>query len=969
MADLLIYFKRPSSWEQSINLYYWDTHPSSNSVSWPGVPMTAEGDDWYSCCLSGVDQASLIFNDGQINQTRDLRRQGDGWYFNNKWYDRNPETPITPLVVHFKRPTSWQKTVNIYYWNTSPTSPTIEWPGVPITADGNDWYSYRFPEVDKADLIFNDGSGKQTDNLTRNREGWFFKDNWYDQNPQRPAIPVITAMPKGATYQESQRVTLSSNNEDDAIYYTTDGTTPSIQSNLYQQPILIETSTTLRCIGRNALGEMGAIFEFIYTIDPNADFRKPTITASENSGNYQEAISPRFTITDPRETPIIAYYSSDGTEPTTNSNIYVQGKAINGLTGPKMILDKTTNVRFLIVDGAGNETYADFYYNVGGKVEEGDFRAETIYFLITTRFYDGDPSNNFFCRDRIKFNAAGKAEDPHWRGDFKGLIQKLDYIKDLGFTAIWITPPIENRSGLDYHGYHGYDWTKIDPRLESPDATYQDLINEAHARGIKIIQDVVVNHSCQYGIRGKVWIDHLPIKYFVPQGSQQGQVNYGPYQGNLGNYRSEFREDNDNPVAPDWFKERQTSDADGVVPLVDPLTGETVPKEGYNPNRFFGIDANNLDPEWYHQDGFMAGGDWENVSIQTKHLAGDTIDLATRRDNVKDYLINAICRYLDMGVDALRIDTVKHVERNNLLEYINAWKAHKPSLFVFGENLVKGTGWGDLFGDDNAPSFLRPWWYTRLGDDPKDPNSGGDSGFAVLDFSLFSTFRDNVSRGSFSGIGAILANDWVYGDPTTLVTFLQNHDVGPDNDFRFRFQGNTEWAAAAYNLLWTIRGIPCLYFGEEIEYMKGKPQDIIGNDDTLDETGRAYYGPHLEEDTIQTTQSHPLYQHIKRLNLIRSRIPALQKGAMSQVNEWGNAMSFVREDQGSNSYVAVGLTIGSEQQITLNNVKNGSYSDVVTGNKIDVNNNTLSFLVKANSAGIYVLNGEGKIGENGSYLT
>ena len=117
------------------------------------------------------------------------------------------------------------------------------------------------------------------------------------------------------------------------------------------------------------------------------------------------------------------------------------------------------------------------------------------------------------------------------RDSFRGLIQQLDYLRDLGFTAIWIPPPVENRSGLDYHGYHAYDWTRIDPRLESPGATYQDLINAAHARGIKIIQDVVVNHSSQYGIRGQVWIDHLPIKYYVPRGSQQGRVNNGPYQG------------------------------------------------------------------------------------------------------------------------------------------------------------------------------------------------------------------------------------------------------------------------------------------------------------------------------------------------------------------------------------------------------------------------------------------------------
>ena len=174
----------------------------------------------------------------------------------------------------------------------------------------------------------------------------------------------------------------------------------------------------------------------------------------------------------------------------------------------------------------------------------GDFREETIYFVLTARFNDGDPGNNYYCRDRYEDG------DPHWRGDFKGLIERLDYIKDLGFTAIWITPPVENRSGLDYHGYHAYDWYRIDPRLESVGYTYQDLINEAHARGMKIIQDVVVNHSSQYGIRNQVWIDHLPIKYYVEAGSQQGDIDLGPYQGNLGCYTCESREDNDNQAAP-----------------------------------------------------------------------------------------------------------------------------------------------------------------------------------------------------------------------------------------------------------------------------------------------------------------------------------------------------------------------------------------------------------------------------------
>ncbi|MCP5420140.1 MAG: starch-binding protein [Gammaproteobacteria bacterium] len=609
---------------------------------------------------------------------------------------------------------------------------------------------------------------------------------------------------------------------------------------------------------------------------------------------------------------------------------------------------------------------ADAYANPpSGK----DFREETIYFLLTARFYDGDPSNNFFCRDRIKFNReTGQPEDPHWRGDFKGLIQRLDYIRDLGFTAIWITPPVENRSGLDYHGYHAYDWTRIDPRLESPDATYQDLIDAAHERGIKIIQDVVVNHSCQFGIRDKVHIDHMPMKYYVPRGSQQGQVNHGPYQGNLGNYAWPNRDDIDNPIAPDWYKERHDRDPQGVEPIVDPKTGETLPKEGYDPNRFFGIDANNLDPEWYMQEGFICGGDWESAAVQRKHIAGDCINLATDRQNVKDYLIGSINRYLDMGVDALRIDTVKHVPRDNLLEYVNAWKAHKPGLFVYGENLVKGYGWGDLGGGDNGPSFIRPWWYTRLGNDPRDPNSGGNSGFPQLDFGLFSTFRDNLSRGSFGGVKAVLDMDWIYGNATELVTFLQNHDVGPDNDFRFRFKGDQWMAASAYNLLWTVRGIPCLYYGEEIEFMKGAPQDVIGNDDTLDQTGRAYFGDHLTDERIGETQNHPLYKHLQRLNQIRRRIPALQKAPMSYLNEWGSGLSFVRDHNNGESYAVVGLAIGGGQQVSVGNIRNGVYRDAVTGNTIHVGDGHISFYVNGNSAGIYVLNGPGKIGEDGMYL-
>jgi glycosidase len=884
-----------------------------------------------------------------------------------------------PLVVHFKRPAGWQATINIHYWETTPADPATTWPGIAMTAEANDWFVYQFPTAEAASIVFNDGAGRQTDNLRRETDGWFYTNNtWYALNPERPAIPVIRATPHARLYDRPQAVTLESENDDDAIWYTTDGSEPwdrtaggpTPTAVRYQAPFTVAQTTTITTVGVNSAGEVGQTRTFLYTIDPDADLQRPEVAASHRNGTYEQPIEVVFTLTDNRPAPLVAYYTLDASQPTTGSPIYVQGNAVAGLAGPALPIGEATTVRFLIVDGAGNETRQSFYYNIGPVEPLGDFREETIYFVITTRFYDGDPSNNFFCRDRIRFDPeTGEAIDPHWRGDFRGLIQRLDYIRDLGFSAIWITPPVENRSGLDYHGYHPYDWTRIDPRLESPDATYQDLINEAHARGIRIIQDVVINHSSQYGIRGQVWIDHLPIKYYVPQGSQQGQTRNGPYTGNLGNYRSPFREDNDNPVAPDWYRQRQTTDPEGTTPLSDPRTGQQVPSPGYNPNRFFGIDATTLDTTWYHQEGFVMGGDWESQRpLQARSIAGDCIDLSTENQTVRDYIIESIGRYLDMGVDALRIDTVKHIERGNLLEYINAWKARKPGLFCFGENFVRGTGWGDLFGDDNAGSTIRPWWYTRLTNDPRDPNAGGDSGFSVLDFGLFSTFRDNVSRGSFGGIGGVLSRDWVYGDVTQLVTFLQNHDAGPDNDFRFRFRGDDWMAACAYNMLWTIRGIPCLYQGEEIAFMRGAPQDIIGNNDTLDSTGRAYFGDHLTDERLAETQSHPLYQHIRRLNQIRRAVPALQKAPVSQANEWGGGMSFVRDWNNGESYAVVGLAMGGDQNITVGGVRNGRYTDAVTGGVIDVGDGSISFFVRGNSAGIWVLNGPGRIGEDGPYL-
>lgn len=150
--------------------------------------------------------------------------------------------------------------------------------------------------------------------------------------------------------------------------------------------------------------------------------------------------------------------------------------------------------------------------------------------------------------------------------------------------------------------------------------------------------------------------------------------------------------------------------------------------------------------------------------------------------------------------------------------------------------------------------------------------------------------------------------------------------------------------------------------------MKGAPQDVAGEKDALSQTGRAYFGDYLTNERLAQTQHHPLYQHIRRLNQIRRAVPALQKAGMDRIVEWDHGMSFIRDYPEGNSYAVVGLAIGRDQHITVNGVRTGTYRDAVTGNEIHVTNGALSFNVKGNSAGIYVLDGPGKIGQDGAYL-
>lgn len=158
----------------------------------------------------------------------------------------------------------------------------------------------------------------------------------------------------------------------------------------------------------------------------------------------------------------------------------------------------TYTIPVVVKDQYNNEYSTSADIAVTAKTgNDFDWDEAIIYFMVTDRFYDGNTSNN---------QQVDKSQASNYHGgDFAGVTQKLDYLKDLGINTIWITPIVDNIddvlttdvAGYTSQGYHGYwakDFTTLDPTLGTEEE-FKTLINEAHSRGIKIMVDVVLNHA------------------------------------------------------------------------------------------------------------------------------------------------------------------------------------------------------------------------------------------------------------------------------------------------------------------------------------------------------------------------------------------------------------------------------------------------------------------------------------------
>lgn len=429
-------------------------------------------------------------------------------------------------------------------------------------------------------------------------------------------------------------------------------------------------------------------------------------------------------------------------------------------------------------------------------VNSGDL----VYLLMPDRFSNGDPSNDFFNDMRDTGHDRDNPFDRHG-GDLQGVQSKLDYLNELGVTAIWMTPVVENDMNRTNEGgtmrstYHGYAFTDqyhVDKRLGG-NVAYKNLVNAAHAKGMKVIQDAVYNH--------------------------------------IGNDHWSFRDLPMNDWLNQWPSYQNTSYKD--QPLVDPYASA--------------IDKKTAIDGWF-----------------TPFLA----DLNQKNPYVSNFLIQyAIWATEEFGIDGWRVDTYFYSDPVFLNKINDALLKEFPSVTVFGEAWVQSVTNSAYFCENNMNV-------------PFKHNCQG-----VTDFPLYFSMLDALKQpyGWNEGVNRLyqtLAQDLLYKNPMRNCIFLGNHDL----DRIYSVLGeNLDKFKMGMNLLLTLRGIPQLYYGDEVlmknfkdptdaevrkDFPGGWPQDKA-KDNLFTKEGR-------------NEKQNEAFEHISRLAHFRKNSSAIKSGRLMQ---------------------------------------------------------------------------------------
>ena len=400
-----------------------------------------------------------------------------------------------------------------------------------------------------------------------------------------------------------------------------------------------------------------------------------------------------------------------------------------------------------------------------GYEREGFSNADVLYMLMPDRFASGRTDN-----DQVKGMRAYKNDrsQPSLRhgGDLEGIRQHLDYFKELGVTALWFTPVLENDSPdhgtqSTYHGYATTNYYRVDPRFGSNEE-YRQLCDEAHEKGLKIVMDMIFNHS---GFEHP-WVADMPTKdwfntpeWLLPE-NQAKSVALKTMDGDA------------------KVNEKYLQTSYKLTPVVDPYASK--------------IDMHETVDGWF---------------VPTMP------DLNQRNPHVIKYLIqNSIWWIETVGIDGIRMDTYPYADAKAMAHWMKVIGEEYPNFNTVGETWVTEPAYTAAWQKDSKIAKENSYLPT------------------VMDFAFYDRInqaKNEETDAWWNGFNRIYNNfvyDYLYQKPSNVMAFLENHDTD-----RFLGEGkDTVALKQALALLLTVNRTPQLYYGTEV-LMNGTKSVTDGN--------------------------------------------------------------------------------------------------------------------------------------------
>ena len=399
-----------------------------------------------------------------------------------------------------------------------------------------------------------------------------------------------------------------------------------------------------------------------------------------------------------------------------------------------------------------------------GEDRQGFTNADVLYMLMPDRF--ASSGKNLEVKGLNAYKVDRSQPSLRHGGDLEGLRQHLDYFTELGVTALWFTPVLENNSpdhgkSSSYHGYATTDYYRVDPRFGS-NADYRRLVDEAHKKGLKVVMDMIFNH-CGFE---HPWVKDLPSKDWL----NTPEWLYPENQKYTVKTQTMDGEQTTNT------KYLQTSYK--LTPVLDPYASK--------------VDLHETVDGWFVPT-------MPDLNQRNEHLMTDLIQNS-------EWWIETV------GIDGIRMDTYPYADRKGMARWMEVLNEEYPNFNTVGETWV------------TEPAYTAAWQK----DSPLQKENSNLK--TVMDFAFFDRVNQAKNEetdawwNGFNRIYNSLCYDYLYKDPSHVMAFIENHDTD-----RFLGETQDTLALKqALALLLTVNRIPQLYYGTEV-LMNGTKQVTDGN--------------------------------------------------------------------------------------------------------------------------------------------